>query len=130
MVTKFSKFSKKKKSFMENAVAGIVFVVIFFGVIGFFIFQNITIGEKRVELENQLKELQAQVYEMEGQHQELKEDIADTQTEEYQERLLREQGLYKKEGEEVVTVLPAEGNVVDTHEDEKEEGVWWKPWTW
>ena len=71
MVPKFSKFSKKKKSLFENAVATVVFVVIFVGMIGFFAFQNISIGNKRTELESQLQELQAQAGQLSLQQQDL-----------------------------------------------------------
>ena len=47
-------------------------------------------------------------------------------TKEYQERVLREQGLYQKPGEEVVTVLPLD----EPEQKQQEEKVWWNPWTW
>lgn len=130
MVSKLSKFSKKKKTLFENVVAGAVFVVILVGLIGFFTFQNITIGQKRAELENQLADLQVKAADMSAQQQELQGEVADTQTAEYQEKLLREQGLYKKEGEQVVTVLPPEEQSGQEGQEESKERTWWKPWTW
>jgi len=130
MVAKFSKFSKKRKSFIENTIAVVVFSAVLFGIIGFFTYQNIKIGQKRIDLENQLEGLQAKVAELSVQQEELQEGIANTQTEEYQEKLLREQGLYKKEGEEVVTILPAEETLGEVGGAEGKNSVWWKPWTW
>ena len=40
---------------------------------------------------------------------------------------MREQGLYKKEGEEVVTILSPEENMVEgtTEEEGKTDRAWW-----
>lgn len=131
MVAKISKFGKKKNSFLENVVVSLVFVVVFFGIIGFFVYQNVKIGQKRSDLENRLWELQAQVSELSLQGAVLEENIAETQTEEYQEKVLREQGLYKKEGEQVVTILPAEDTTESTSpEEEKKTRKWWNPFSW
>lgn len=130
MVAKLSKFGKKRNSFIENVVASIVFVGIFGGLIGFFVYQNITIGQKRSDLEGRMSELQAQVSELSNQRDQLQENIADTQTEEYQEKVLREQGLYKKEGEQVITVLPPAITFEEVVESEEKQSTWWKPWTW
>jgi len=130
MVTKFSKFSKRKKSIIENTVAAVVFGFIFFGIVGFFLYQNITIGQKRADLENQLAALQTKAIELSAQQEELQEGVANTQTEEYQEKLLREQGLYKKEGEQVVTVLPPEESSNQSAEQNERERRWWNPFTW
>jgi cell division protein FtsB len=130
MVSKFSTFSKKRKSILENTIAGAVFVVLFVGIIGFFIFQNVKIGSKRAGLEDQLQTLQAQVIQMEAQHGELEEGLENTQTQEYQEKLLREQGLYKKPGEEVVTILQGEEESAPAQEEQKKERIWWNPFTW
>ena len=130
MVAKFSKFSKKRKSFIENTAAIFVFSLVLFGIIGFFAYQNIKIGQKRADLENQLEGLQEKVAALSVQQTDLQEGIANTQTEEYQEKLLREQGLYKKEGEEVVTILSVEEVPGEVGEVEKKNSVWWKPWTW
>jgi len=115
---------------MENVIASVVFVAVLAGVIGFFVFQNITIGQKRADLKDQLSDLQIRIAELSVQQEGLQNDIQGIETEEYQEKLLREQGIYKKEGEEVVTVLPADANFDQAGLKEEEQRVWWKPWTW
>ncbi|HEX9722336.1 MAG TPA: hypothetical protein VGA53_03660 [Candidatus Paceibacterota bacterium] len=130
MVAKFSKFSKRKKSIIENTAAAVVFGFIFFGIVGFFLYQNITIGQKRAGLENQLATLQTKAIELSVQQEELQEGVANTQTEEYQEKLLREQGLYKKEGEQVITVLPPKETSGQAGSKAEQQRTWWKPWTW
>jgi len=131
MVAKISKFSKQKRQVFEGVLAAAVFVIVFGGIVGFFVFQNVNTYQRRAGLENRLQELQAQASDLVRQKEILEAAVADTQTEEYQERVLREQGLYKKEGEEVVTVLPPEdeSEVVPRKENTKER-VWWQPWTW
>ena len=130
MLAKSSKFSKRKNQVFEGAVITGVFVVVFVGVIGFFIFQNVKIGQKRSDLEGKLQELQAQALELSSQKKVLEENIAGTQTNEYQEKVLREQGLYKKKGEQVVTVLPPEATAESVPVKEEEKRAWWNPFRW
>jgi len=130
MVTKLSKFGKKRNSKAENIIASVVFVAVLLGVIGFFVYQNISIAQKRGNLEGQLADLQTRVTELSVQQEGLQSDIQDIETEEYQEKLLREQGLYKRQGEEVITVLPADEILEGVGVKEEKQRVWWKPWTW
>ncbi len=131
MVAKISKFGKRKRQVFEGMVAGAVFVIVLVGIMGFFVYQNVSTYQKRAGLESRLQELQEQAGELTLQKEMLEAAVADTQTEEYQERVLREQGLYKKEGEQVVTVLPPEPTQeAMPQEKSAEERVWWKPWTW
>lgn len=131
MVTKISKFRKKRNRLFGGAIASFVFAAALLAITGFFIFQNVIMSQKRSALEEKLQELQVQTSELSLQHEVLEANIADTQTEEYQEKMLREQGLYKKEGEEVVTILPAESAPEEISQNkDKKERAWWKPWTW
>jgi len=125
-----AKLGKRKKRLFESVVVTGVFIGVFVLIVGLFIFQNVKIGQKRGDLEKRAQELQAQVQELSVQRQALEANVEKTQTQEYQEKVLREQGLYKKEGEQVVTVLPPEATVETEPVQEKKERVWWKPWTW
>ena len=130
MITKISKFGKKRKRLFESVVGSGVFVMVFVVIVGLFIFQNINMGQKRGDLEKRAQELQAQVAELSAQKEVLEANVEETQTQEYQEKVLREQGLYKKEGEQVVTVLPPEATPESTPVEEERERVWWNPFTW
>jgi cell division protein FtsB len=130
MVAKLSKFGKKKSTLFENTVAIVVFTGILSIIIGFFIFQNVKIAGKRADLEDHLQELQAQANALSEQKAGLQEDIANTQTQEYQEKVLREQGLYKKPGEDVITVLPPEITIEEISSEEQKQRTWWNPFTW
>jgi len=81
-------------------------------------------------LEEKLQELQTQMTELSVQKATLEENVQDTQTQEYQERVLREQGLYKKEGEQVVTVLPPEVPAETAPVKEENNRKWWNPFSW
>ena len=130
MISKNTKFGKRRKKLFESAVVSGVFAAVFVLVLGLFIFQNVKIGQKRADLEKRAQELQAQVAELSTQRQALETNVAEAQTQEYQEKVLREQGLYKKEGEEVVTVLPPEVPAESAPAEEKKDRKWWNPFSW
>lgn len=125
-----AKKRKKRNSAFQNILVGVVFLFIFGGGIGFMSYQNIKINQKRGELEGKLQSLQAQTAQLSTRKAELAQQIGEIESEEYQEKLLREQGLYKKEGEEVVTVLPPEVVSGEVRQEEEQERAWWNPLTW
>ena len=130
MLTRKIKFGKRKKRLFESVVVSGVFAAVFVLIVGLFIFQNVKISGKRADLEKRAQELQAQVEELASQRETLQANVEKTQTQEYQEKMLREQGLYKKEGEQVVTVLPAEKGAETAPVPEKKDRKWWNPFTW
>ena len=121
-------FRKGKALSFRSTVFLFVFLGIFLGVIGFLGFQNFRIYQKRAELSNIAKELKVQVSDLQQRKLQLEAGLVEIQSVEYQEKVLREQGLYQKPGEEVVTVLPPEQS---QEQDKKQETrVWWNPTTW
>ncbi|OHA68197.1 MAG: hypothetical protein A3J68_00885 [Candidatus Wildermuthbacteria bacterium RIFCSPHIGHO2_02_FULL_48_16] len=123
-----TQFRKTRSLSARSAVFLFVFLGIFLGVVGFLAFQNLRIYQKRSELSNIAKELKAQVSALEQRKLQLEAGIVEVQSVEYQEKVLREQGLYQKPGEEVVTVLSPEQS---QEQDKKQETrVWWNPTTW
>ena len=126
MVAKVSRFRKKHGSSTIKKVFGWSFLVLI-GLLGLFlIFYNVRIYQKRAELEERAKELQLKIVELSQQEKELQEQFEISNTKEYQERVLREQGLYQKPGEEVVTIVPLK----EPERKEQKERVWWDPSTW
>jgi len=101
-----TKNRKKRNSAFQNILVAVIFLFIFGGGIGFMSYQNIKINQKRGELEEKLQSLQAQTEQLSVRKTELEKQIGEIESEEYQEKLLREQGLYKKEGEEVKSTCP------------------------
>jgi len=126
MVAKLSRFRKKRESSSAKKVFGWSFLVLI-GLLGLFlIFYNLRLYQKRAELQERTRELQLQIAELSQREQQLQQQLEISTTEEYQERVLREQGLYQKPGEEVVTILPLE----EPEQKEQKEKAWWNPWTW
>ena len=130
MIARNLKFSKRKRKLFEGAVVSGVFMGVLLLIIGLFIYQNVKMSSKRADLEKRAQELQAQVNELSAQRQVLEANVAEAQTQEYQEKVLREQGLYKKEGEEVVTVLPPEVPAESAPVEEEKDRKWWNPFSW
>ena len=128
MVTKSSKYRKQKQAKLQTIIIVVVFAIVFLGPILFLAYHNIQIGEKRVELENQAQELQGEINDIISRSIELEIELDENNTVEFQEKTLREQGLYKKEGEEVVTILPADVQIEE--EIEETQRKWWNPFTW
>ena len=114
---------KKRESFKPMvASAVVIFLVSLF--IGFMAFSNWRINEKRAGLIKQAEELQKEIDELTKRNEELKNGISQTQSSDYQEEKLYEQG-YKKPGEEVVVVLPPkEGEKGET----EKKSFWQKIW--
>lgn len=129
MISKKTRFGKKRASAAEKIFLSLVFLLVFGGLLGFLIFQNAKIYQKRVQLESRLEDLRTEAQELTKKRDELQAGIVQTQTQEYQEKILREQGLYKKPGEEVVTILPPE-EVKQEEPKEEKKRVWWNPGTW
>ena len=114
----------------RRILVGIGFLVVFGGGIGFLAYQNIKIHQKRSELQTTLSILEEQVFELTERKVELEEKIDEVQSQEYQEKVLREQGLYKKPGEEVITILPPEETQGVTSIEEEKKRIWWNPLSW
>src|SRR3989344_1985226 len=123
-----AKLRKRKSSALQNHIFLVVFFAIFLGVIGFLGFQNLRMYQKRVELSNIAKDIKEQIVALEQRKQALQAGIVEVESVEYQEKVLREQGLYQKPGEEVVTILPLENSEEETNQETKR--VWWNPTTW
>jgi cell division protein FtsB len=117
--------SRKKKRFHKKTFS-ILFACMLGGIVLFLFLSNITMFQRRTGLEKEASDLKAQIEDISRQTGDLEEKIAESKTDEYQERILREQGLYKKPGEEVITVLKGE----EQKEEEKKAPVWWNPFTW
>jgi len=126
MVARITRFRKKRESSTTKKMFGWSFLVLI-GLLGLFlIFYNLRLYQKRAELQEWTRELQLQIAELSQREQLLQRQLEISTTTEYQERVLREQGLYQKLGEEVVTILPPE----EPEQRQQKEKVWWNPFTW
>lgn len=128
MISRF-RLRKKKISKLRDTVFLTTLLVLGLGLGTFLVFHNIRIYQKRVELQKRAESLKDQISSLESRKNELESAIQIGTTQEYQEKVLREQGLYKKPGEEVVTIIPPE-QVQEEQKQQQESRVWWNPFTW
>jgi cell division protein FtsB len=126
MVARITRFRKRRESSTAKKVFGWSFLVLI-GLLGLFlVFYNVFLYQKRADLQERAAELQAEITELQLRERQLEYQLEVSETAEYQERVLREQGLYQRPGEEVVTILPAD----EPETEQQEARVWWNPLTW
>ena len=120
---------KKKIGRLRDTVFLTMLLALGLGLGIFLVFHNIRIYQKRVELQERAEDLKSQISSLESRKSELESAIQVGTTQEYQEKVLREQGLYKKPGEEVVTIIPPE-QIQEEQKQQQASRVWWNPWSW
>jgi cell division protein FtsB len=119
-----SEKKKLRKDSWHNIFFSVLLGVAIFTVVGFLIVSNWKIGQRRAELNSQVEILQQQIWTLETKRQELQSQISQTEGQEYLEREARDTFNLKKAGEEVVIILPAEGE----EGIEEERSFWQKIW--
>jgi len=101
MITK--KTSKGKRSSSDNFL--VVLLLIFnFTILGFLLIANVKLFSQTSEAKNKYLDLNKEIRDIERKNSELKELLAITTDKIEIEKFLREKGLYKKSGEEVVVI--------------------------
>ncbi len=123
MIAKFKKF--KKTSSVRTVFTSVILGLFFVAVIGFLIFSNWRIGQRRGELTAKVNSLKEQIEALEEKNQALKAGIVQTEEEEYWKEKLYEQG-YVGKGEQQVVILPPE----EEETSEEEEKNFWNPQNW
>lgn len=100
------KIKRIKKSHFENIFFSIFFALLFLLIIGFLFYSNLKIGQRRQELNLQIKALKEEIQILEQKSKELQARISDGSKEQhFLEKEARERFNLKKPGEEVVTIL-------------------------
>jgi len=121
MISKSRRFRKgSHQTIFFSILIGFLLIL----VIGFLIFSNFKISQRRAELTAKIEDLKKEIQILEEKNQELQAGITETHSESYWEERIREQG-YKKPGEEQIVVLPPEEGEV-----KKEESSFWNPQNW
>jgi len=103
-----SKSRRFKKSSHQTIFFSILIGSLLVLVIGFLIFSNLKISQRRADLTARIGDLKKEIQILEKKNQELRAGITQTESESYWEERAREQG-YKKPGEEQIVVLLPEG---------------------
>jgi len=100
-------------------------------IIGFLVFGNLKLYSENKETSSRYIDLNKELEYLENKNQELKELFSYASEEDYTEAVLREKGLYKKEGEEVIVItrdippLEEQGQVKEQQTTES-ASVWQK----
>ncbi|OIO46300.1 MAG: hypothetical protein AUJ31_02075 [Parcubacteria group bacterium CG1_02_39_15] len=123
MITKFKK--PKKPSPLKTLFLSIFLGLSFLLIIGFLVFSNWRISQRRAELAAEIAALQEEIRVLEEENQDLKTGITQTQGEDYWKEKLYEQG-YVEKGEQQVVILPPEAEETE----EKVEKNFWNPQSW
>lgn len=119
MVAKFKK-NKKIKSFKDKIFSVFLIGLVLF-IIGFIVVTNWKINKRRGELIDRVSLLKEEVQKLEEKNKELKEKKLDSESEDYLEKVARDQLDLKKPGEEVVVIQKEE----EEKEEEEERKSWW-----
>jgi len=123
MIAKNKKNRNKKK---HDSFFLILFSLLILLVIGFFIYTNINIGQRRTELIKRINVLRNEIQALEQENQKLQEGIIRADSQDFLEEKAREELGLKKPGEEVIVVIPIEKEIEKTIE--KEKSFWQKIW--
>ncbi|MEK7482556.1 MAG: septum formation initiator family protein [Patescibacteria group bacterium] len=119
-----SRSRKRKTSSWQTILFSAVLSILLAITIIFLLVSSWRVTVRRAELEKQLKAVQENVRELEEKNKELKLELPQTQTLDYLEKKIREQG-YKKPGEEVAVVVPSQNGL---SENAKPKGFWQDLW--
>jgi len=103
-----TKFRKSKKEGADSIFFSILLGVLVVAVIGFLVFSNLKISQKRTRLSSQIESLKAQIQSLEQKKEELQLRIGQQGSEEYLEEIARENLNLKKPGEKVVAITQEE----------------------
>ena len=126
MVAKFKKI--KKGSSSQNIFFSILIGLLFLFVIGFLFFTNLKMNRRRTQLISRIEGLKEEIRVTEARNEELREGISQAGSEDYLEKIAREQLGFKAPGEEVAVV--ARENEEQGPEIAKEEKGLWNPQAW
>ena len=108
-----AKFRKSKKGQKQSILFSILLGILTIGVIGFLVFSNLKISQKRAKLTSQLEALRNQIQVLEQRKRELQAKISYQKSEEYLEEIARDRLNLKSPGEKVIAF---------TKEGEEEKG--------
>ncbi|MBU3964269.1 hypothetical protein KJ562_00850 [Patescibacteria group bacterium] len=101
MVAKKGKYTKHTG---QEKVLIALLIILNVLIMGFLVFGNLKLYSENKEVRGQYLDLDKELQYLETKNQELKELFSYANEEDYTEAMLREKGLYKKEGEEVIVI--------------------------
>jgi cell division protein FtsL len=128
MVAKKRKYTKRSGE--EKLLIGFLLLLDVL-IVGFLVFGNLKLYSENREIKKQYLSLNQEFTYLENKNRELKELFSYSNEDDYTEAILREKGMYKKEGEEVVVITRENSEQADLAkiENQKTAGsasVWQK----
>jgi len=114
---------RRKNNYLRGLFFPIILGLLFFIIVSFLIISNFKISKRKIEINQKIEELKKEIQALEQRNEQLKVGVSQTEGTDYAEKLLREKGLYKKVGEKMVVILPAEG---EKEEKTVEKSIWEK----
>ena len=106
----------KNRKFNKEKFFNVSFFVIVLSIFIFFLFSNINIARKRLSLISEIESLEEAIKNLENEEAMLEAGLSSTETDDYWEGVIRDQG-YVKEGEESVVVLLSDDKDFQKNED-------------
>ncbi|MCX6738107.1 MAG: hypothetical protein NTY11_01650 [Candidatus Parcubacteria bacterium] len=101
MVAKKRKYTKRSGE--ERVLIGFL-ILLDVLIMGFLVFGNLKLYSENKEVKKQYLNLNQELTYLENKNKELKELFSYTNEDDYTEAILREKGMYQKQGEEVVVI--------------------------
>ncbi len=103
-----SKKYYKKKTARED-----IFAVLLISMLGAFIIlmlliSNVRLYSRNYDLRKKSADLHRELYGLESKNEELENLFMQASQKDHLEKIIREKGLYKKPGEEVIVIIPSE----------------------
>ncbi len=109
---------KKKKEKNHSLYFSIILGVLVIVIIGFLVFSNIKMSQKKAALTERYEFLQEQLRLLEQKKKDLEAGISYQETEEYLEEIAKDKLNLRYEGEQVVSVVKNEDNEDRTKEED------------
>jgi cell division protein FtsB len=120
MITKTKRIKKDSR---QNIFFSVLILLLVFLIVGFLIYSNLKISQKRTELLTKIENLKKEIQILEKKNEELRAGIKKTESEDYQKEKLYEQG-YVEKGEKQVVVLPPK--TAEKEKTPEQKNIWQK----
>jgi len=116
---------RNRTKFINELVPVVIFSTLILGAIVFLIVTNVKINKRRSKMISEINILEEKVKILEEKNKELKEVEVETKSDDYLEKVAREQLDLKKPGEEVVVIQKELTFTEGFGEAGEEKETWW-----
>lgn len=119
--------SKKKVKHREsllNISVSFTLGILLLMIIIFLAISNVKINKRKAELNQRISQLKQEIQQLQERNSRLKAGVEESFQSDYIEKILRQKGLYKKKGENVVVILPSEEKKQEVLREQK--SIWEK----